>query len=482
MYRPVKDQLTKEFGQAVHELDGVLHDFRNVLNETIASGDAEHRDAVQKRLLNRFLHPFGVTLEMCTFDYIRTEGEDNPEYGMDDIDSTFKARIAFFKQSRISLLTTGYSELMKLSYLCGFNFPGLLNFFVKGQGKEDEPPRMIPCTGAKIVDLLEDIYFITANLSLTKTGMNLLRMLQTLDGGLVPSEDRLVQAYAKIQRIRDLFLANEILLDVIRAIKLDPFYVCEYDRKNTNFVKEIYSGLVTSYRNNRSDYQKTADERRFSEQIAVLFDNDGLISVRGYDENTDKILRDTGLGSLQYINALKILKTFGERQFTGDMVKSVKALFEIADFNSAGFKRSLMNSFQSCRDSFDLLHRLEADLNDHEFSPILPVLQATQASSPTDKHRAKLSAPITALNKQVDGLLQSALKAHRSLMNDLLRFIKEVRRGDNEAIANARYLTVAHGDFLQEIEHTSTKIYRFITIMENSVVNIADAKKRIDKS
>ena len=68
VYRPVRDQVTPEFGRAMHELKNVLDDIVQVLAATIGSSDDGARLAVQKRLLNRFLHPFGITLEMCTFE------------------------------------------------------------------------------------------------------------------------------------------------------------------------------------------------------------------------------------------------------------------------------------------------------------------------------------------------------------------------------------------------------------------------------
>ena len=225
VYRPVRDQVTPEFGRAMHELKNVLDDIVQVLAATIGSSDDGARLAVQKRLLNRFLHPFGITLEMCTFEYLENEGADNPEYGINDIDRIFKSRISALTQPRVALLKTGYNELEKLADLGSYDFNGLLKFFTKSYDPANKAPVMVGCTGKKIAGLLEDIYFITANLELTKNGMTVFRMLQTLDGGLVSTQEKLVRDYAEIQRIKDDFLAKDTLLDVLKVIKLDPLLV-----------------------------------------------------------------------------------------------------------------------------------------------------------------------------------------------------------------------------------------------------------------
>ncbi|MBT3273056.1 MAG: hypothetical protein HN368_07890 [Spirochaetales bacterium] len=482
VYRPVRDQVTPEFGRAMHELKNVLDDIVQVLAATIGSSDDGARLAVQKRLLNRFLHPFGITLEMCTFEYLENEGADNPEYGINDIDRIFKSRISALTQPRVALLKTGYNELEKLADLGSYDFNGLLKFFTKSYDPANKAPVMVGCTGKKIAGLLEDIYFITANLELTKNGMTVFRMLQTLDGGLVSTQEKLVRDYAEIQRIKDDFLAKDTLLDVLKVIKLDPLLVCESNNKKTNFIKEIYTSLVESYKNHRTAFMKTAAEERFKDQVSGLFKDNELTPLRGYDAETNKVLKEAGVESLKYIDGARLLKAFGELYFIPDMSNLMTKLFEIVEFASDELSHALSEAVQTCRDSFDLVQQFEVNLTDREFSTIIPIIEAIQKAKPDDGQRRKFSAAVTDLNKRFDGMLQSAMKAHRDLEQNLLLLIEEVKHGDSESVANARYLVKAHADFLQDIETTVVSINKFVRIMNQSVVDIANLKSRIASS
>lgn len=328
---------------------------------------------------------------------------------------------------------------------------------------------------SKAVNLLEDLYYQTADLKITTSLADQIIALAQLRRGDVLSESETKMYMGYLKKI------NFVLTKVIPSEKLKT--LIRYAREDLNYEPSVCSYKGSPRQEFANMFQSTfdADEQRIkseiqndqiSSDVALLFQNMNLESMFGYNAEADELLRSNTSLSFKWLLPMRIVKTFVKNFMTEGIKSLLNDLVIEGFFNNPSYKSDFSSKVYSAINAESKLQEFETYFgSDQPYS--IAVMQGYIHDSKKDKDfYKKLEFMVDEVNDSAHKLMQEITSSLHSLSIDLDELLADAKKPSSEVITNLKTLMLSSRNRdntnLLEEQFPSWNIY--FEIMKNYVI------------
>ncbi len=352
--------------------------------------------------------------------------------------------------------------LRQLGDFCKFNFVTVLQIFDPNFVSADPryKPSYLEIPVGKVENVLEDLYYVVKGLSITTSTLNAISALVVLRSGnnsLNANSDLLKENLKKIAFVLNHIITGERLRLLICYSKGDLSYMPKAVSYNESARKHFGEMLQTKFKADEQRIKTELKDEKINSELENLFGEVPLLSLNGYNSETNAKLLASSSMTFSWIMPMRILKTFLAtylsdpiRSFLNDIV--VEGFFNNpqfkTDFSSDTFaalecSQELLNfetSFEGGqKNSLALIEGFIHDAhNDPEFFKKLEQMVGN-INSEANKLITQETNSLHKLAVHLDNLLQDAKKPTSELVSNLKVLIMSSRNRDNTDLLEQQF-------------------------------------------
>ena len=352
--------------------------------------------------------------------------------------------------------------LHQLSDFCKYNYVTVLQIFDPNFVAADKrySPSYHEISIDRILNILEDFYFVLKGLTLTTSTLNAISALATLKSGgnsLNSNAEVYKDCIKHIAFIINHVLAPERIRLLICYGKADINYQPQISSYNDSARKHFNDMLQSKFKSDEQRIKTELKDNKINSELSKLFGSTELLKVSGYNSDINaKLLANSQL-SLTWLMPVRILKTFlatfisepiktllndivvegffNNPQYKSDFASSVFAALEsaqsVADFE-ASFERGGRNAVSKIEGFIHDSH------NDPEFFKKLEQM-VSNITTEAGKHISHEINNIRSLSHHIEGILQDSKKPTCEIISNLKVLMMSSRNKDNTDLLEQQF-------------------------------------------
>ena len=367
--------------------------------------------------------------------------------------------------------------LRRFVEFCRYNFVTFLQVFDSSFISSDlgYTPSYNEVPIQKAQNLLEDLYYQTADLSINMTMANEILALAKLRKGYEISEEEKNNIMGNLKKINFVLkkvLPPEKLKTLIRYCKEDLLYEPEKAIYTGSPRQEFAQMLQTRFDADEQRIKSEIQDEQITEELTVLFDNIPLENVFGYDiEHNSMLQSDTSL-SFMWVLPFRILKTF-VKNYVPSIVKALLNDLVIEGFfNNPTYKTNFSAAVFSVINLDSVLEEFEGTFKAGQRNNIA-ILESYIKDSKKDKDfYLKLEKMVITINNDVHKILQTEVGNLFTLYKYLGELLADAKKPSSEIISNLKVLMMSsrNRDNTNFLEQRYANWKFFFDIMKNYVI------------
>lgn len=477
--------LLPAFPTVIHQVNNFLAYVREILDATVSAPDKRTSERFREMLFEAELPPDqGVARDHLTLASRTQDLADSRETPERAVEEQGKRLAQYLKQLEGPAGKQAEAKVLAvlaLADFCHFNFNEFFSFFDPafsshiGQGTTVENPSFKTVEVAEVIPSLLDLYYLMTDL---RIGESLALSVATLDSfrkktGL--SEELRLKASRLFQAIGYLLekrIPASTILSIIRVAKDDPAYVPEHPNEKVAFLEHYRARLTESF---DSDSRKLLKDRKNDEnrqKLKEVFGDAELSGLEGYNEGTNALVQEFTNQSLEWVEPLRILRTFTDRFFTPHFATIIRSVVVEGYFNNRTLQSTMSSTYYFC----EMLPGKFADF-ERLFEEGEPCSLKILAGYITELEKGMdfetpLRKMIVNMNDFAKAFLQQTVVEYLELYKFCLLIIEDSKKSVPEVITNIRTLvtSVKNAESFRVLEREIGVFRNFLEIMKKYAI------------
>jgi hypothetical protein len=475
-YRPKLNLVLPAFAQSVYAFAVSLRPLSELARATVANSDVRISQRFFDYLIDCRLSPAdrkikeGLPYEQMS---ARVSASLDSDREIEKISMEFQGFLSDLEDLGGKEVNAEFFELDRFIELCRHDYERLLGLFDPAISLDSSSrrPEFNAADGESILPELEDLYYVTSGFAMSKElGLNLTRLLdRRTSGGIDEAKRKKIEKIcAQLDRILAERLPSELLLALLRAAKGDPDYKPTTARGMRDLLDSYKGRLVQQFERDRDRIQRERHENAITSDIRLLFGEEEILEVAGYDEESDNYLRNESPTGFMWIIPLRILKTFIASVYEISLKESVKRILVEGYFENKNYQNNLANILYQCERSQARIAEFEELMMGNGRISLVAVRRYVEEMKRGKDIGPFLTRLVDAINLKAKEIVEDETGLFAMLGDTLGELVADYRSPSPELVTNIR--TFAGGrnkEIMGQIVQGQGRIVLLVKIMRN---------------
>lgn len=477
--------LLPAFPTAIHQVNNFLSYVRDILDATISAPDKRTSERFRELLFEAELPPDqGVERDHLTLAH-RTqelaESKESPERAVEEQGKRLSQYLKHLEGTLGKQAEAKVLAVLALADFCHFNFNEFFSYFDPafsshiGQGSTVENPSFKTVEVTEIIPSLLDLYYLMTDLkigeslALSVASLDAFRKKTALSEELRVKSSRLFQAIGYLLENR---IPASTILSIIRVAKEDPAYVPEHPLEKNEFLEHYRERLTETYDSDSRKLLKDRQNNETRQRLQEVFGSGELATLEGYNDNTNTLIQEFTNLSLEWVEPLRILRTFTDRFFVPRFSTIIRSVVVEGYFHNRTLQSTMSATYYFC----ELLPSKFSDFEGlfEEGEPCsLKILTGyiTELEKGMD-FETPLKKMIENMNDFAKNFLQQTVMEYLELFKFSLVIIEDSKKSVPEVITNIRTLVTSmkNADSFRALERDIGVFRNFLEIMKKYAI------------
>lgn len=453
----------------------------DILSVTIASSDVNQNGRFEYQLiLTGFTDETQKKLEKLDYQNRKKDVEEG-----NNISLTFETQRRNFDALLKQLNTPEFrkidetmAKVQQLSDICHYNYISVIHAFDSNfDGISSTNFSNVKNVRPEAVSsYLQDLYYLTANLSLNNAVVRAVLALHQLKLGRELSSSESVAITTNIKKINTILtkiLDSETLRKIIclgtKNAELKP-KVASY---TTNSIKKFFEFIQGRYNSDEERIKTEIRDYTISFELKELFGEDmALLNLRTYNSDTNENIRRHSPYSLSWITPLQTIKTFLNIYFSETIQSVLKSIVVEGFFNNPSYKTDFSSAFYACEDIAKRLADFEKSFERGEKNDEANIVGLIEDSKRDSTFLKQLGTLIEGINNQAHAFIQTESRNIYGLYKQIGELIVDSKKSKPALVSNIKVLMSStrnrDGSGILEQQYNAWKV--FLKVMKNYAI------------
>lgn len=473
--------LLPNFGEAIYTLYKCSRPLDNLFSTTLSSNDIpkQHRFEAQL-IMTCYSSECQEILETLSYENrkedILTETHNEERVYLHHR-KQFERVIKELNSEAFKRIDGDILALRRLVDFCHYNFIPFLqsfdSFFIPADFSYQPKYKEISIT--KFINLLEDLYFQTAELQITSVIGNAVQAVAQLKKGTDLTADEtnaIMSSLKKINYVITKVIPPERLKALIRYAKQDLSYEPRTAVYSGSPKQEFATMLHQRFEADEKRIKTEIQDERISDDLKILFPEGYLEELQAYNQKYNSLLQNDTSLAFASIFPMRILKTFLMLYITSGVKALLDDVVIEGFFNNQTYKTNFSTVVYAVINADKEVEKFEASFGSGQKNSI-SVLESYIKDSKKDKDFYKrLEKMVITINNEAHELLQSTVTSLYSLYKELGELLADAKKPSSEIIQNLKVLMMSsrNRDNTNNLEMQYPNWKVFFDIMRNYVI------------
>lgn len=452
----------------------------DVLTSTVCSSDVNVNGLFEYQLiLTGFTDETQKVLESLNYKNRKNEVEEG-----DNISKTLELQRKKFENLLKQLNTPEFrkidetmAKVQQLSDICRFSYISVIHSFDSSfDGIASSNFGNVSTVRPEVISAyLQDLYYLTANLSLNNSVIRAVLALQQLKIGreLLPSEAEIITSgIKKINSILTKVLTPEVLRNVICLAKHDPYFKPKISNYTTTSIKRFLDYVQGRFDSDEDRIKTEIKDYTISFELRELFGGDELLHLKTYNSETNEKIRKHSPYSLTWITPLQTMKTFLDKYYSEPVQSVLNNIVIEGFFNNPSYKTDFSSAVYACNEIPNRLAAFEKSFERGEKNDEANITGLIEDSRRDSSFLKQLGSLLDNINAQAHSLIQSESKNIFELYKQIGELIIDAKKSKPALISNVKVLMTStrnrDGSGILEQQHSAWNT--FLKIMKNYAI------------
>ncbi|MBR5966445.1 MAG: hypothetical protein IK015_10065 [Treponema sp.] len=480
-----KNELVQpNFAEALRVLYENIQPIANILDNTIASPDIRRNHRFEEELIvTGYTDEDKRILDSLSYEELKKQamqtGGNGQRSTFDEQKKSLEKIVTDLNGPQFSKMDEVITSLHQLADLCHFNFVSPLQLFddefATRHGEPDYVPDYQPIPPATLESTFLDLYYLTADYSITMAVGNATLALNELING-VPNDTRtkkeLLQNLRRIQAIIKHTLNAATLKALICIAKGDPAFAPQKASYKENVRKNFAEQLQKQF---TADEQRILNEMKdnyVKQEIDVVFPDSKIETLVGYNSDTMDIIGKNAATNFMWVMPLRLLKTFLKRYYSEPIRSVVNDIVVEGLFTNPAAKSSFSQTVFAVNDSLNLITQFEDAFGNNQKYSLSSINNLIADSHKNAEFSKKLTNLVDNINNEAKDLIQKISSMLLLLHENLGDCITDTKRSKSELVSNLKGIMFSsrnrESTSLLELQYPLWK--NFFDIIRNYVI------------
>ena len=368
--------------------------------------------------------------------------------------------------------------LHQLGDFCRFNFVTILQIFDPNFISADSSykPSYLEIPVEKVTNVLEDLYFIIRGLNITKSTSNAITALFTLITGSSfahqYTEDSLNENLKKIAFILKHIISPERIRLLICYAKGDLNYAPKFATYNDSARKHFSEMIQSKFKSDEQRIKTEMKDERINNELQNLFGTTELLTLNGYNNDTNAKLLANSSVSFAWIMPMRILKTFLAIYLSDSIRSLLNDLIVEGFFNNPQYKSDFASDVFASLESSKAIQDFENSFATGEQNSVAMLEGFIHDSHNDPEFFRKLENMVSTINDQANRIISREINNIHRLSNHIAGILQDSKKPTSEIISNLKVLMMSsrNRDNTNIMEEQFPKWQIFFEIMKNYAI------------
>lgn len=480
--------LLPNFGEAVKILYVNTKPLDDLFSATIGGSDIPRRMRFEAQLVLTGFSPEGQQdVESLLYENRKAEIQSSSQ----PVNHVFEMQhrvldkvLKSLNEESFDLIDKDIMSVHRFADFCKFSFITILQIFdtnFSSVENSNEPSyQEVPL--ARLENVLEDLYYQSADLHINTAVANAVTALAQLKTGGMLSEKRssgYTENIKKIAYILTRILTSEHLLTLIRLYREDSSYMPKVAEYHESARKNFAARFQQQYYADEQRIKTELKDQKISSELEKLFNGAPLAALNGYDSDMNDKLQTNSALAFSWITPLQILKTFLQFYLSEPIKTLINDIVIEGFFNNPAHKSEFSTTVYAALECGEKLQAFEDSFN-HGKPNDTAVLEGYIRDSHKDAgFYSKMETMVGMANNAAQKLIQDETNTLRGLYVELGELLTDAKKPASEIISNLKVLMMSsrNRDNTDLLEQQYPTWQIFFEIMRNyAIITIKEIK------
>ena len=480
-------ELIGNFAEAIRLLYINTSPINEILSATIASPDFARNNRFEAQLvLSGYTSQSQEIITSLSYERRKQEIEESSNFTNSQIfEKQFKRLEKVLHELNADVfkkIDKDLNGIYQLADLCKFNFVTMLQIFDSNFIALDHKykPTYKSAPLSKLLNFLEDFYYQIYGLTINTSTVNAIKALANLKyNGSVPDEwfKGLVENLKKISSIIKNILSPEKIKLLISLAKNDPLYKPAVAQYNNQASKKFAEMMRAKFRSDEQRIKTELKDDKVRKNLDKLFENTFLMTLNGYNYQTNEKLQKESSFTFTYITPMQVLKTFVNTYLSEGIRALLNDIVVEGFFNNPAYKTEFSNCVFSSLEIADNIKEFEDSFNSGQRNDLSTLDSHLKNGHKDQEFMKKLEMMVNSINLEASKIITKETNTLNALFKIIQLMIQDSKKPTSETISNLKVLMMSsrnrdNTDLLEK-QHANWEI--FFEIMKNYAI-ITNAK------
>lgn len=367
--------------------------------------------------------------------------------------------------------------LKQLFDLSKFNFITILQIFDSNYISADlnYTPAFQEIYIDRMVNILEDLYYLIAGLKLSTSTLNALIALEALKKGnssIDNQSSEITENVKKIAYIIKHFISEDKLKLLIAYGKNDINYVPKKAKYEFSARRNFSEMMHVRFNTDEQRIKSEMKDEKINSELSRLFGDISLLRLNGYNNETNAKLLANAQVSFTWIMPMQILKTFLFIFMTEPIRLLLNNIVIEGFFNNSQFKTEFAADIFAALESTENLQAFEDSFASGQPNDVTMIEGYIRDAHKDPDFFKKLEMNVNNINAQASKLISREINSLNKLSKHLELLIQDSKKPASEIISNLKVLMVSsrNRDNSDLMEQQYPKWEIFFEIMKNYAI------------
>ena len=368
------------------------------------------------------------------------------------------------------------SKIQQLSDVCRFNYLNIINAFDPGYAGVS--PSLVAARAVSpesISAFLQDLYYITANLSLNSSVVRAVLALAQLKTGAPLTKERadsLTENIKKISTILSKKLDGETLRKVICVAKKDPSFKPKIATYQGGSIQKFLDYMQGRFDADENRIKTEIKDYTISFELRELFGEAPLLEFKTYNSAINDKIRNCSPFSFEWLTPLQTMKTFLNMYFSEAVRTVLNNIVIEGFFSNPAYKTEFSTLVYACNEIPGRLEAFEKSFEQGAKNDEANLLGVIGDATNDPSFIKLLGNIVNGINAQAHAIIQEESKNLFNLYKHIGELVVDAKKSKSDLISNIKVLMSStrnrDGSGILEQQHGAWKT--FLKIMKNYAI------------
>lgn len=369
------------------------------------------------------------------------------------------------------------SRLMQLYDICAYEYTKFLGEFAPPGSTITEltHAQFTPIRLADQEQKLLDLYYIVSDFTITTSlAKALIALSEHKNASSLPMDEqnRITDCLKKISGVLSKVVTPSILRNMLCIIKYDPKVEPAKNNYAHNFIDEYINRTRQMFDADEQRILNELKDERLQADLNEVFMQRELVTVNGYNNDSNVILQKTSTQMFMWTTPLQILKSFMHYYFTEGIQSLLNDIEVEGIFGNVNTQKAFGNCVYRCSEITQGIKEFEALFGkdaENDFSSIARLAANSKNNPDLTK---QLISRVSKLNSKARALLQTNMHEFSKMTRTINDILVDAKKGSPEMVSNIKLImfTTRHKEHTAFLDTSIHNWFKFIELMKNYVI------------